>query len=472
MKRHLDTTTILAGMIATPLLLAPPAQALPSFAAQTQQPCSACHVGGFGPQLTPFGRAFKIGGYTATGGGDDSADASILTQVANGPISAMVLSSFTNTNSAYPQGQQPQHYNTNNNVALDQISLFYGSRLTDWAGAFVQGTYTDISNQFHLDQVDLRPYTQLFNVKDNDVRVGVVVSNTPTVQDPWNTTYAWGYPYVASALAPVPAAQPLIAGGFANGSLGLTGYLWVNDSIYVEAGGYQTMSPWLLTRTGNIYGPGSTQGIAPYVRVAYEQQWSGQSAHIGALFMQANVNPTTADRASTNANGQDLYSDFAIDASYQFAGERDVISIYAIGAIEEQTLNGSAGAYNNSNGTAYGSTYRLNQTRLTGMYWYQNTYGVSLAWQRTWGTFDPVLYSAAPISGSANSKPNSNAFILEADWVPFGKPDSWGSPWANLKLGVQYTIYTQFNGGTTNYDGYGRNASANNTLYAFAWLMF
>ena len=41
-----------------------PAKAVPSFAAQTGQPCTACHIGAFGPQLPPVGRAFKIGGYT------------------------------------------------------------------------------------------------------------------------------------------------------------------------------------------------------------------------------------------------------------------------------------------------------------------------------------------------------------------------------------------------------------------------
>jgi hypothetical protein len=76
------------------------------------------------------------------------------------------------------------------------------------------------------------------------------------------------------------------------------------------------------------------------------------------------------------------------------------------------------------------------------------------------------------VTGSANSKPNSNAFIFEADWVPFGKDTSLWRPFLNLKLGVQYTVYTQFNGGTTNYDGFGRNASDNNTLYMFAWLAF
>ncbi len=106
-------------------------------------------------------------------------------------------------------------------------------------------------------------------------------------------------------------------------------------------------------------------------------------------------------------------------------------------------------------------------------YWVpQNTYGITLGWQKTWGPANPVLFAPAEVVGSNNGKPNSNAFTIEADWVPFGKADSVLSPWANLKLGVQYVAYTQFNGGTNNYDGSGRNASDNNTLFLFAWLVF
>ena len=47
--------------------------------------------------------------------------------------------------------------------------------------------------------------------------------------------------------------------------------------------------------------------------------------------------------------------------------------------------------------------------------------------------------------GYGNGKPYSNSFVIEADWVPFGKDNSWGRPLANLKLGIQYTIYTEFN---------------------------
>ena len=40
------------------------AQALPLFARQTGQNCVACHAGGQFPELTPYGRMFKMTGYT------------------------------------------------------------------------------------------------------------------------------------------------------------------------------------------------------------------------------------------------------------------------------------------------------------------------------------------------------------------------------------------------------------------------
>jgi hypothetical protein len=46
------------------------------------------------------------------------------------------------------------------------------------------------------------------------------------------------------------------------------------------------------------------------------------------------------------------------------------------------------------------------------------------------------------------------------------------NPWMNTRISLQYTMYSKFNGASSNYDGSGRNASANNTLYLQAWLMF
>src|ERR1700686_894778 len=93
--------------------LVKPASAVPDFAQQTGQPCSTCHIGSFGPQLTPFGREFKLGGYTMTGG--DGPAARI-------PLSVMAITSFTNT-AGTPPTPAADHFGRNDNVALDQISV-------------------------------------------------------------------------------------------------------------------------------------------------------------------------------------------------------------------------------------------------------------------------------------------------------------------------------------------------------------
>ncbi len=441
------------------------AAALPSFASQTGQPCTACHVGSYGPQLTPLGRSFKIGGYTRRGGtGWDSYV----------PLSAMVITSFNRTDAKFPDDQIPHHYNSNNNVSLDQISAFVAGGIGEHTGGFIQFTWSDIDNAKHLDNTDLRPYTTTLELMDRELRIGTTVNNGPTVQDPYNSTFAWGYPFVASGIAPTPAANVMLQSGLTGNTLGYTVCAWYDQSLYVEAGAYHTLSRWALGRIGNDFGIGSTRSPAPYARIAYEWNWNRQSAHVGGLFMRALVNPPTGDPFHTDGSmGADTYTDFAADASYQFLGDgTHIVVVQGIFTHEIQRLKGTTAMFNAANGTSFGPNSHLDQVRLNVSYWYQNTYGLTAAWQKTWGPANPVLYQPAELTGSNNSKPNSNAFIFEADWVPFGKADSPLAPFLNLKLGLQYVVYTQFNGGAHNYDGFGRNASGNNTLFLFAWLSF
>ena len=42
----------------------------------------------------------------------------------------------------------------------------------------------------------------------------------------------------------------------------------------------------------------------------------------------------------------------------------------------------------------------------------------------------------------------------------------------NLRFSLQYTAYETFNGASQNYDGKGRNAADNNTLYLATYLMW
>ena len=59
--RNIRMLVSVAALLAT-FGAAPPAQAVPSYARQTGQECIACHVSF--PELTPYGRYFKLTGYT------------------------------------------------------------------------------------------------------------------------------------------------------------------------------------------------------------------------------------------------------------------------------------------------------------------------------------------------------------------------------------------------------------------------
>jgi len=61
MKHGMLAGTLMSSLVLLVFIVSvyPDAQALPSFARQTGQRCSSCHVGGNWPQLTPWGRFFS-----------------------------------------------------------------------------------------------------------------------------------------------------------------------------------------------------------------------------------------------------------------------------------------------------------------------------------------------------------------------------------------------------------------------------
>src|ERR1700680_5070445 len=133
-------------------------QALPSYARQTGQPCGTCHTDF--PALTPFGRRFKMLGYT-TGGGEfrttpfarrDISDLAEYVRAIDGgekadsrdkawgpPISAMAILGFTHTQAPLSPPTDP--YKPNDNVVLSPVSFFWGGAVTEHIGAFAQVTY-------------------------------------------------------------------------------------------------------------------------------------------------------------------------------------------------------------------------------------------------------------------------------------------------------------------------------------------
>lgn len=425
------------------------AHAVPAFARQTGQPCTSCHIGAFGPQLTPFGIAFKMGGYTLSAG---------ETSWPYIPISAFVLQSFNNTAASVQKYASP-NFGTNNNYNLDQVSFFLAGRLSDYAGGLVQMTY-DGSGSTALDDSDLR-LTHEFDIADKSVQIGLDLNDGPTVQDPYNTLYHYSYPYAGSAIAPSPMMPPFAISNLSGNALGLTNYYWIDQTWYFEAGAYKSLRTTWQAALGTNTSIGFIQGAAPYVRLAWQKQFGSNFVEVGGLFFDA----PTEGVDGLGLLGSNNFMDYGIDANYQYNNGDHQFAMTTNFLQQQADLSGA-----NDAGLASARWNRLNQFRLMGDYYYQNTYGATLSFNDTFGTRDSLLYAPSPVIGSANGSPNSKAITFELDWVPFGKSaDSLWSLEKNLKLGIQYVDYLEFNGGTTNYDGFGHNASGNNTLYVYLW---
>jgi len=419
------------------------AYAVPAFAAQTGQPCSACHVGGFGPQLTPLGREFKLEGYTMRSGPDFTA-----------PVSAMVVASYVQT--ARGQSSPPApHYAPNDNLTLDQASIFVGGGYGDHLGGLAQFTYDGIGRAVAWDNLDLRAVDRA-TVEGHDLLFGLTLNNNPAVEDPWNTLPAWGFPYTASDLSPAPSAGTVISGALAQTVVGLNAYAWIDSSIYVEAGLYMTPDHNFLRAVGvSSDDPGSLAGGAPYVRVAYAKSYDDQNFQIGAFGFFPDLYPGN-DRSTGKS---DHYTDVGIDGSYQFTGTgANIYQINALYTHESESLDSShlLGASQRSD--------TLDDLRFDASYYWQNEIGATVQVFNTWGNADPLLYA-----DNAMFKPDSTGIVLQVDGTPFGvEPSNLGVRF-NIRVGVQYTIYTKFDGASSNYDGFGRNASDNNTLRVFLW---
>jgi hypothetical protein len=436
----------LASAIAA-LALTAPAKALPAFAAQTGQPCQACHVGGFGPQLTPFGRNFKLHAYT------------LRTTGLTVPLSAMVEGSYVRTDKT-PSSPPAPHNALNDNFTLDQASLFFAGGFGHHFGAFVQATYDGVARAFHWDNLDLRATTSTAAL-GKDVVLGVSLNNSPTVQDQWNTLPAWGYPYSASSLSPAPATAPLLNGALAQTSLGATAYAWIDSHWYLEAGAYGSPGATSLTRLGvDPTAPGDIAGLAPYARLAYQGQAASGTWEVGAFGLKANIHPGL-DRTTGLV---DLYADRGFDGSwYRAFGNGDVITLNARWLWERQELAATCALAGAPRSCADND---LTDARLDAAYYWRNRIGFTTQLFDTFAGANPILYA-----GNRTFRPDSSGVMLQLDGTPFGG-DPQPARRTNLRLGVQYTIYSQFNGARSNFDGAGANAPDNNTFRVFSWIAY
>jgi len=456
---------LFAAAITTILFLigfAQNALAVPSFARQTGLACQACHT--VFPELTPFGRSFKLNAYTIDNlpqvqGMTPSKDMELLLNQVP-PLSFMFQTSYTQTKTALPDPSGTSNAQNGQVLFPQQASLFYAGRIGQSLGSFVQLTYASDSGTIGLDNTEFRYAKQVTGGNDR-LTYGFTLNNNPTVQDVWNSTPAWQTPFdQRTSAAPTPGAAAQIDGGLGGTVAGLTGYVWWMNSVYAEYGLYraapqgvggQVGAGPLDSNTGTAIGAGVLSGWPPCWRLGYEHQWDTNSLSVGAYGMTVKISP----EGQPIGPPVDKYDDTALDAQYQLIGDENIFSLQTTYIKEKRSFG--ATATENSSGD-------LKTFRLGGSYYYQRTYGGSLGYFSTAGSSDAVVYpSGTAVTGfAANNSPNSNGWVGELDWIPY----------QNVKVLLQYVTYGKFNGASSNYDGNGRNASDNNTLYLLGWFAF
>jgi hypothetical protein len=434
---------VLVGVLALPR----PAAAVPSYTRQTGQPCTSCHMNF--PELTPFGRAFKLGGYTLSAG-----------DISFPPFSFIATTGFTHTQAPQPGGAAP-HFGPNNNFSLEFASLYYAGKVFDNVGAFWQVTYDGLGRVFTADHTDIR-YANTASILGNDVSWGITANDAPTVEDIYNTTTAFSFPFTAPGLAPGPAAMSMFdALPFTVGGVGA--YAMVNNTFYGDVTLYATFPRKFQRAVGvSTSGEPEIDGVAPYWRFALQRDWDQHSASIGTIGLFANTFPSRI-----HGFGTDRFLDLGLDSQYQFRGDPHSASVQASWIHEDQRLSAS-----HALGFAANTSDRLDFFKIKASYLYQDTYGATVSYFWNSGTRDTGLFAPGPISGSNNGKPDSSGWVFELDWLPFMHSPSEFAPFAQTKIGLQYTLYDRFNGGTKNYDGFARNASDNNTIFLFGIIAF
>jgi hypothetical protein len=227
--------------------------------------------------------------------------------------------------------------------------------------------------------------------------------------------------------------------------------MWDNH-LYVDA---------LIYRSEHLGGPQpnpgtnfayNIRGVAPYWRVAWQELTAKTQYEIGTYGMHMRATPN----GITGLENE--YTDWAVDTQIdRTLFRKDVLSLRATFIRQNSDLLASF-----ATGAATQGPNHLNTLLANAEYHFGNRYTGTFGWFETAGTVDPLLYAPASVSGSANGNPRAAGYI--------GNVSFW--PWQNLQLAAQYTGYTRFNGGSTNYDGSARSASANNTIYVDAKFIF
>lgn len=443
-----NRTLIVASMAAAAaLLLLPttPVYAVPSFARQMGMECSGCHT--VFPELNSFGRQFKLRGFALGNALDDKKFPLNL------PLSAVAVMSRTSAKNT--AGADPEMFPRDGQTVLQTAGLYYAGRIAGNFGALLQYNYDGIEHTTAIEMADVRYANSTTFGNGKELVYGVTANNNPAVSDIYSSTPMWSFPHLMSDVALMPNAATLVDNTLFGqvGGAGVYGY-W-NNLLYGEIAFYRRADKGLFRPfSSGIDVENVIDGYAPYWRLALQRESGAHGWMIGTYGMIANVFPDHDNPFGPT----DRFRDIALDGQYHYSTGDHMVSTHATWIREKQDWNASFPLGMTSNASA-----TLNTFRADVHYFYKRRWGGGIQYFSTWGDADAMRYNTGEmVMGSATGSPNTKGWMIDLNYLPL----------QNIKLGVRYTRYDKFNGESTNYDGFGRNAKDNNTLFLYGWFLF
>ncbi|WP_223247301.1 cytochrome C [Sulfuriferula sp. AH1] len=420
--RTMQLVTLLLSFLTA--LMSFNAEAVPAFVRQTGQNCLACHAGGQFPELTPYGRMFKLTGYT----------------IGERTVPLSVMGVFTSNR--VKVADSAAGHTQDGTLTFNTGSLFLAGKITDKTGVFAQITYDNyaspsdkigFSGHTGADNMDFRYADRLVDNK-TDLIYGVTVHNNPGVQDVWNSTPAWGYGVVPGSTGIGAATTPMLDGGLGQQVVGAGAYVYWNQTVYAELTGYRTGDGVFSFMTQGNGTQTVIKGTNPYLRLALTHAWGAHNAMLGVthLDVQQYPDPTNLTTAT------DRYRDNSIDFQYQYLLDPHTVTA-TVTRIHETIDSGTLGTLAES----------VDSFRAKASYVYQAKYGATLSY------FDV----SNSVNNAGATQTGTQGWTPEIFWMPL----------QYLRLGVQYTLFDKVNGVSTNTDGAGRKASDDNTLLFYVW---
>ncbi|BAP89290.1 putative high molecular mass cytochrome c [Burkholderiales bacterium GJ-E10] len=474
---------LLAG--AAYLGLTAPAQAIPLFARQTGHNCAACHISY--PELTAYGREFKLNGYT-------------FGEAQPIPLAFAMMGEY-DTMPSVKSGAGASSAGLNH-AQFVQYSVFFGGRITDNLGVFGQmsgsGAGMPGTSSFSptVDNTEAR-YVHRFTNSGSlepEAVLGVYVNNDYTMQDVWNAVPAWRFPWFPYSNYPSPLVGPGIPGTFLDNfsvpgaTVGIGTYLWWHKTIYAEfalrrntngalsefnwgnganPGGLATTASTNPNNVGGFQGE-AVDNYAPYYRIAYSHDWGYNSVEAGLFGTDARtcvIQVTGSNAAfgsstcSTGAtpNAFNYYRDIGIDSQYQYnKGEPWVYT--ASGSYIIEHSNQIANGFGDST---------LKEFNVRGTAYYNRQYGLTVGWtdftgQSSGGAYQFNDATGTPVAGSGN--PATTYWTLEANYLPM----------QDLRFSLMYQAFTKLDGYTSGIPGYAGNTNPSdfNRLTGAIWWVF